>query len=409
MVESNIKYTTENKAIVFPTLSYPTKNGKTKNFCIEIEIMAKKDLEIIAIKKFDNLLHYAKITTYIWTSNKERTESTSNYIMEGKNIGKKNETTTLEQAIKEVSAIYKKKMRKVSEVTKKEDSLIPPMLAMTLGVVRNSKPLWKKKIDYNNYIFQRKYDGIRVVTTLIQNKPFFYSRERIQFTSVSDKLQKEMYLLLSNMPKNSYIDGEFFKQKVNLQDIVSMVRNGSPELEIHIYDTFDKEGTISSLPYQKRYDILTKLFSTINPKFLFLVENLYVKSESEFLLLFDKIVNKENFEGIIMRNITEKYYLSVNNYRSAKALFKIKPVYSEEFEIVDIDFAQKGKQKDAIIFICKTKQDLTFKAVPKLTIEERKSKDFKDLIGKMLTVEYDELSNSGIPLHARAVIVRDYE
>jgi ATP-dependent DNA ligase len=57
----------------------------------------------------------------------------------------------------------------------------------------------------------------------------------------------------------------------------------------------------------------------------------------------------------------------------SKHLLKYKPLFDEEFEIVDYKSGDKGKEIGAIIFVLKTKDDKTFNAVPNMPYEERYS------------------------------------
>jgi hypothetical protein len=101
---------------------------------------------------------------------------------------------------------------------------------------------------------------------------------------------------------------------------------------------------------------------------------------------------------------------------------KRKPRYSAEYEIIGWTEGTKGKDKNAIIWILKTKLDrdknlqpVVFTATPvNMNYKERYDifnrmthKIFDtEYKGKMMTVEYDDISNDGVPLRAKAKNIR---
>ena len=127
---------------------------------------------------------------------------------------------------------------------------------------------------------------------------------------------------------------------------------------------------------------------------------------------------EEGYEGAIARKDEAIYQYSINNYHSSN-IVKIKPTFDAEFSIKSFTQGEKGKDKGALIWICSTNKELTFHVVPKQTYKERYEL-FTNLTnnislfetkykGKLLTVQYAELSPNGIPLQPKGVIIRDYE
>ncbi len=136
-----------------------------------------------------------------------------------------------------------------------------------------------------------------------------------------------------------------------------------------------------------------------------LVETVEVNSEEEIQKYHDKWV-QEGFEGIIIRNKDGKYKVK---HRS-KDLQKYKEFKDEEFEIIG---GHEGTGSDAgtVVFEVKTQSGKTFSVRPRGTKELRSAmlQDLKSLIGKELTVRYQELSEDGIPIFPVGIEVRDYE
>jgi DNA ligase-1 len=84
----------------------------------------------------------------------------------------------------------------------------------------------------------------------------------------------------------------------------------------------------------------------------------------------------------------------------------------QEYQIVDV-LEATGKDKGTAIFVCCLPDDLsaTFRVRPKGTQAQRAQmkKDRQKLIGKQLTVQYQELTDGGVPRFPIGISVRDYE
>lgn len=101
----------------------------------------------------------------------------------------------------------------------------------------------------------------------------------------------------------------------------------------------------------------------------------------------------------------------------SKDLVKMKPKFTDEYEVVSYTEGSKGKDRGAIIWICQTKDSVQFHVTPKdITYEERyklfteAEENFDEkFASRMLTVEYEDLSSANVPLRAKALTFRDYE
>jgi len=105
--------------------------------------------------------------------------------------------------------------------------------------------------------------------------------------------------------------------------------------------------------------------------------------------------------------VAESPYLL--NKRSSQCI-KYKKMMTEEFEIVGAEEAE-GKDRGTPIWICETKDGDTFKARPKGTMESRRElwKNRGKLMGEMLTVQFQGLTQDGVPRFPVALAVRNYE
>ena len=120
--------------------------------------------------------------------------------------------------------------------------------------------------------------------------------------------------------------------------------------------------------------------------------------------LHDKYV-AEGYEGAIIRNIDGLYEFG---FRS-NDLIKLKSFMDSEYKIVGVVEAT-GRDEGTAVFVCECEAG-QFNVKPMGTRELRADyfKNRKKLIGKMVTVKYQELSNDGIPRFPSAISIRDYE
>jgi len=158
-------------------------------------------------------------------------------VSEGKNMGKKNETTSLEQAVINAKATADKKLKKgyLLDVPSGEEQvtnslgLLKPMLAQTIEKVKN----WEFPV-----FASPKLDGHRLLATVQENKVLLYSR---QGTVVSlPHIEKELQQLFDDKIWSGVtLDGEVYLHEESLQIIGSLVKNTQPEtanLKYYLYD-----------------------------------------------------------------------------------------------------------------------------------------------------------------------------
>ena len=126
----------------------------------------------------------------------------------------------------------------------------------------------------------------------------------------------------------------------------------------------------------------------------------------EEIKTFHKKYIKLGYEGVIIRNKNGLY----KEKNRSNDLLKYKEFVDDEFEIVDYKCGT-GQDANAVIWICKTKDEKIFNARPEGTLEERRKfyRYGKQYIGKLLTVRYQNLSKDGIPRFPVGVTIRDYE
>jgi DNA ligase-1 len=319
-----------------------------------------------------------QITTNAWT------------VVYGKNEGKANGTTDIEQALKEAIAKRTKKLESgyfesITNIDTKQ--YFEPMLAAKWED-------YKDKIQYPIYS-QAKLDGIRCILT----KDGMFSRNGKPIISAPHIFDSVKSLFETN--PNLVFDGELYADKFanDFNKIVSLVKKTKPTaddlkeskelIEYHIYDLPSSDKNF----IQRAYDlaILFETHSELHPHCR-IVETYKVPSEDVVTELYEKYV-EEGYEGQMLR-LDGKY----ENKRS-KNLLKHKSFVDEEYTILDICEGEGNRTGTAGYMVFETAEGKPFKSNVKGTWDETAEmlKNKKQLIGKQATIKYFNLTPDGIP------------
>jgi ATP-dependent DNA ligase len=338
-------------------------------------------------------------------------------ISEGKNIGKKNETTPLQQAINEARSSWTKK---------KESGYAPSAAAGGAGAkaldednesvgsggrgkgIDEDVPLPMLAHDYNKrgkgfkfpcYV-QRKYDGTRCVAMPGKG---LYSRNRKRYPHM-DHIVAE----INKLPDEMVLDGELYSETLTFQEIVGLVKRETLkkgdedkqfQIKLHVYDIIN-----TSMTYEERMNNLQMLFKRYKFKHLTLVDTMTCESEDKMKELHAQFVS-EGYEGIMMR--TKKGFYK--NSRSVD-LLKYKEFFDDEYEVVGYKEGE-GLEAGCVLWVCKTPEGRVFNCRPRGSREDRVALYTRgeEFMGKPLTVRYQELTDEGIPRFPVGIAFRDYE
>jgi ATP-dependent DNA ligase len=316
-------------------------------------------------------------------------------ICEGKNIGKKNETTPEQQALLEAKSQWDKKLKsgyvtydKIKDTS--NASTMPsyfPMLATE----------YSEKLD-KTYKFpcyaQPKLDGIRCIVFKHNNEIIFQSRNNTIFQSFP-RLLMELNLLFLKNPK-LILDGELYHHELGFQKITSIVRKKDhPELskiQYHIYDIIDTSKT-----YEERYQELSQCIK--NSISVFLVNTTIISSKKEMNDLHKSFVN-QGYEGIMLRNPLGLYKQQIRS----KDLIKYKLFKDADYVIVGHHEGTGGIP----VFECINNENKKFSVNMKCSLEEKREimENIQHFYGKKLIVKYQELSEDGIPRFPVCLCIR---
>lgn len=376
--------------VTFPRINTINKLGKEMYWQIFVEVRNKKNekceieesyLANIKMPKNLHCVHYV----HAGFVNGALRDYEETIVPSGLNIGKKNETNVLIQAIRNANAMYNKQL---TLSKKQEGGLISPMLSDIAN---------EKNIPKSAYI-QPKLNGVRATATVQHGEIILSTRNKKKINI------PHLRNALTGIAKSGiYLDGEIYKHGESLQIINGLVNSSltnlqtDTRLEYHIFDMYDSCNP--DMKFTDRNEWLKN--NIIENEYIKLVETRKVDNytKSDYDREMNNYVN-QGYEGVMIRKCDAKYAL-----RRTRDLLKLKPAYDNEYEVVDIEITTKGKTSGAFVFVCQTEEGKTFKVTPKMTIKERKelikSNKVYEYIGQKITVTYDELSDENTPLRSR--------
>jgi len=328
-----------------------------------------------------------KIVTTAWTT------------AQGKNAGKKNETSAVDQAHKEVLALIKKQLKtgyfeNVEDID--NETFVQPMLA------KNFKDR-KDKVVYP-VITQCKYNGGRCIAT----KNGLFTRKGERYVSVPhiEESLKDFFIKYPDAVLDGELMGDGFKACLN--ETMKLIRKTvhiTPDdlikseklVKYWVYDAYNINDVTKNALYPERAAILEKVLS-YNPYYRKTPSRI-CNNEGEVMAHFAELID-DGEEGLIVRLLNAPY----ENKRSA-ALLKLKPEDDDEAIITGInegtaDWAGTGK-----VITLKWKGiefDATFKGSYEQAVEFLKNKN--QWIGKQVTFLYNGLTGLGVPNYARVDI-----
>uniref|UniRef100_A0A6C0ARI8 Polydeoxyribonucleotide synthase [ATP] n=1 Tax=viral metagenome TaxID=1070528 RepID=A0A6C0ARI8_9ZZZZ len=417
----------------FPPLINETAGGKTMLWSIKVTKTKEGygRIEVERGQEGGKVIHEEKIVT------------------EGKNIGKKNETSPLEQAILEARSTMSKKLSAGYVEAKARGGAGGPSLSAAASVraeptasssesasakasamstaesiapsraaaIDTEVPLPMlaerfqdrgSKIKYPAFV-QPKFDGTRTVAIcgVKGSSPCLFSRTRKAYPHL-EHIQE----VVRQLPKGLILDGELYTNEYNFQEIVGTVKKKTltkedalkhGHIQLHVYDII-----IEDIPFEKRWEMLQAIFERFKDKIgtvLQLCKTEVVSNPEEVVEKHDEYV-EEGYEGIMIRNAAGLYKVGGRS----NDLQKLKTFMDAEYEIVGF-YEGDGAEKGCVMWRCKTADGKVFGCRPKGTHEERAElfKHGSEYIGKMLTVKFQELTEDGIPRFPVGIVIRDYE
>jgi DNA ligase-1 len=338
-------------------------------------------------------------------------------VIEGKNIGRSNETTPKDQALFEINSTFKKQMDKgyypLGQAEARDNFLTLPMLAYPFSDKAH-------KVEFP-LTLQPKYDGVRCLsdgTKMWSRKGKQFSPKIVAhfFGDSHDSESKTGQVTLSDLLMNvaasaqgalatmGYItDGELIlPEGYPLQDTVSAAKKFYPELSpkllYRIYDVVAPD-----LCYTERYKIVQEIVAKSNHPQIIAAPVHIINSEEEMHPVHEKYV-AEGWEGTMIRLHGMGYKVGQRTHQ----LLKLKDFLEEEFLVVGVKEGT-GKFAGAAIFVCKTDEGKTFDTLPVGTMERRQYyfQNPDEVIGTHWTVRFQAWTKDRKPQFGRAINQRD--
>lgn len=364
------------------------------------------------------------------------TISTPTFILNGKNKGKKNETTPFQQACNDVISKLNKKIMEgyKLKLENKADNikiitqdiqygkLYYPMASHNYNIGNN-----KNKIVYP-VIYQDKFNGMFgcvhlnskcfdkhnniIMSEIAFENVEIYSRA-LKVMNIKSDIIMEFVEIFKKFPYHYFV-GEWFKEGKTLQDIISEMKNPDKGTDINfiIFDCYDSLTKPSSIRVLD--DLLSKILpitQILNLQKIKIANTKVAKDIGEMNTLYEQSL-KNGYEGGMIRNMFGLYEASLNNEHRSYNIQKLKPRFDEEFEVVECKCG-KGKELNAIIFIMKTDKNHTFSCTPniptplRIKLYKKYTEKPEVFINKQATIEFDEKSKNGIPLRCKLLQYRD--
>ncbi len=376
------------------------------------------------------------------------------YITEGKNIGKSNETTVLDQVQFEIDSLIHRKKRQgyksfndldipvikdydtleslLKEYLPKDstdlDGNIKPMKCQQYY---RSKPnwvdpngkLWKDRKYYyllNPYVekeknaiiikfpclIQPKINGVRATVSLDDNGNIqILSKEGLKYNipHIEEEFKKLPFTFIEDGKVIDLIyDGELYIHGEPLQNIASAVKSNnmfSTNITFECFDLIIPNDTNFKRIKRLRGFLDNRILSTINR-----VKTYMVFTDKQVQSTTDTFIAK-GYEGSILREPNALYQAG----KRPMTMVKLKRIISKEFKITDI--VPQDKDPELGMYQCITPEGEYFNVTATLSNGKKEYLLFAkhEFIGKMLTCEFYEYTEKGIPFHIINNIIRDYE
>ncbi len=407
----------------FPILHARNSNGKINKWAIGVQ----DDGKVV-------------IWEGIINSGLTRTERQS----KGKNVGKMNETTPYQQALKDAESRWNDKKKKgyksLEDLDIKDptlsDSLLEQAIDLALPMVRTDANNLNKPMKCQPYFKdngevriafpcygQPKFNGFRVMSRLEEGlvgeglfskdavKPTFRSKEGLMYTTL-EHIEPEVDILIHNLAaeidipaKDIILDGEMYIHGIKLQDIASAVKkknSNTSKLKFCIFDIAIKVATQNKrLQY---LNVLQKIVTQHQLTNIYNVVTIFVVDDNEAQKLTDEWI-AGGYEGGVFRDPKAHYQFGSR----PRTMVKLKRCLDEDFEIIDIIGGENAP--DQGILVCRTKKGVVFKANPDATHEVRREYliNKSNYIGKKAQIKFHEWTKEEKPFHIKEVVIRDYE
>lgn len=278
-----------------------------------------------------------------------------------------------------------------------------PMLA------KKSEDVDMKRMMTRDYFLQYKLDGNRCLVHNDGTGLVAYTRNGKEFKTLKHITEP----LLDIIPAGYTLDGELYIHGVSLQTIVSWGKRLQPntlKLQYHVYDLIANE------PFSERNSelsgVLRGALSKLYPTTTLVETKRYTPDSGANLGGLLGAARSEKYEGLMFRS---DYALNRGNWEAvgyedgkrSGSLIKLKEWLDQEFQIYDVSASADGWA----ILHCRNPRgpDFTVSCPGDVSFKRHVLLNYRDYVGKNVTVQFAYWTEDGVPFHCVATAIRDYE
>lgn len=251
----------------------------------------------------------------------------------------------VEKTIKEEGIKYKAHSEKISKATDGSQILEPvPMLAK----LANAMP------EGNDWVFEKKFDGFRIIAVKKDEHIFLYSRNGKNMNKRFPSIVKE----LTALKRNVWLDGEVVIEDGTGKSYFQMLATGEPlgssyQLHYYIFDILNlDENDLSQYPLSERKELLTLFFKGFKGERMEVVAPLKGKPMSIY-----RQAERKGWEGVIAKDLGSLYHAG----KRSNQWLKIKIRQSQEAVICGFTKPQGNRSFfGALVLGCYDNSELTY-------------------------------------------------
>lgn len=281
------------------------------------------------------------------------------------------------------------------ETNTDQNGVLKPMLAKKY---QDASP----KLLENEWYASRKINGVRCFLFWDGNEIKTVSRGATNYDVPTTHLRTHPKLIeFFKQYPDIILDGELFKFGLTLNTISGLCRkqeweNSMNQLEFYMYDIADLKK-----PFVARYNTILKIQEILGLGFapekewtdsdlkIQIVPHELISGAENIKNLHDKYVS-EGWEGLVIRDKVTPYKPGARG----NFMLKYKAYQDKEYLTVGL---QEGLRREDFTFIMETESGNRFNAKPigSREIKEQYRANLNNIIGKMATVKYFEMSGAG--------------